>query len=294
MEEIIKPYGYIYKTTNLINGKIYIGKKESPDFDPNYVGSGKALWGAIKKHGRENFFTEFLISCFSKEELNAEERFLIDWFDCRVPKGYNISEGGDWGDVSQGMTPEQYESWVSKVSTSLKGRMVDYRWLNNGIREIRVPQELIKQYLEEGYRLGKLDSFKSKRSEQMQGENNSFYGRNHSETTKARMSESHLGLITLHDSNDNEIRVSSYLIDSYLVKGWLIGESSKHRNSKSNRMKVNNPMKGKKHSPETIAKMREANKGRDMSNRVYHNICKNCGSEFLARSSRTRYCIDCK
>ena len=37
MEEIIKPYGYIYKTTNLINGKIYIGKKESPDFDIKQV-----------------------------------------------------------------------------------------------------------------------------------------------------------------------------------------------------------------------------------------------------------------
>jgi hypothetical protein len=47
---------YIYKTTNLINGKIYIGKRshENPEKD-RYLGSGRVLIQAIKKYGRENF-----------------------------------------------------------------------------------------------------------------------------------------------------------------------------------------------------------------------------------------------
>lgn len=43
----------IYKTTNLINGKIYIGQ-DSKD-RPNYYGSGKLIHRAIKKYGKENF-----------------------------------------------------------------------------------------------------------------------------------------------------------------------------------------------------------------------------------------------
>lgn len=42
--------GYIYKTTNLINGKIYIGQKRSKKFlKERYLGSGKILKKAIKK-----------------------------------------------------------------------------------------------------------------------------------------------------------------------------------------------------------------------------------------------------
>lgn len=44
-------YGYIYETTNLINGKKYIGKRVKPKFDGNYKGSGKVLKHAIEKYG---------------------------------------------------------------------------------------------------------------------------------------------------------------------------------------------------------------------------------------------------
>lgn len=40
--------GYIYKTTNILNNKIYIGKHSSNTYDPTYFGSGKILKQAIK------------------------------------------------------------------------------------------------------------------------------------------------------------------------------------------------------------------------------------------------------
>lgn len=46
-------YGYIYQTTNLINGKVYIGQHMSESFDANYYGSGKWLKRAIAKYGIE-------------------------------------------------------------------------------------------------------------------------------------------------------------------------------------------------------------------------------------------------
>ena len=47
-------YGYIYLTTNLINGKKYIGQHRSKEFDKSYFGSGVVLLKALEKqNGRK-------------------------------------------------------------------------------------------------------------------------------------------------------------------------------------------------------------------------------------------------
>jgi hypothetical protein len=63
----------IYKTTNLINGKIYIGKDSKNN--SKYLGSGLLLKRAILKYGKENFKKEILEECSSIEELNQREIF---------------------------------------------------------------------------------------------------------------------------------------------------------------------------------------------------------------------------
>lgn len=115
--------GYIYRTVNRVNGKIYIGQHHSEVFEESYKGSGTYLWRAINKHGWDNFSVELLCPCFSQEELDDEERFLIDYFNSRSHSiGYNISEGGTGGDVSQGMTPADYKTWCTNISRSLLGK----------------------------------------------------------------------------------------------------------------------------------------------------------------------------
>jgi len=86
----------IYKTTNLINGKFYVGK-DSKNL-PYYLGSGKALKFAIKKYGIENFKKEILEECFSLNELNEREKFWIDELDA-IRNGYNMTDGGTGGDT---------------------------------------------------------------------------------------------------------------------------------------------------------------------------------------------------
>lgn len=90
-------YGYIYKTTNCINGKIYIGQKKSNVFLNNkYLGSGVKLKSAIKHYGKQNFNVELLEECCSKKQLDEREIYYIDKYNCRVPEiGYNITVGGD-------------------------------------------------------------------------------------------------------------------------------------------------------------------------------------------------------
>ncbi len=54
-------YGYIYLTTNSVNGKIYIGQKKSKKFlGDSYLGSGKRLRSAILSYGREVFYVKMI------------------------------------------------------------------------------------------------------------------------------------------------------------------------------------------------------------------------------------------
>ena len=68
------PYGYIYLTENLINGRCYIGQHKAKVFDKIYKGSGKLLTQAFKKYGRGNFISQPIAWANSKEELDELER----------------------------------------------------------------------------------------------------------------------------------------------------------------------------------------------------------------------------
>jgi len=86
----------IYKTTNLINGKIYVGKDALNR--PSYLGSGFIFRRAISKYGRENFVKEIVEKCSTPEELNGREKHWIEFFRATDKNiGYNIMEGGHGG-----------------------------------------------------------------------------------------------------------------------------------------------------------------------------------------------------
>lgn len=88
--------GYIYKTTNLINNKIYIGQHQKNVFDDNYFGSGRVINNALKKYGRNSFKVEILCWKETIEGLNKAEIYFIAAFNSTNKKiGYNISFGGD-------------------------------------------------------------------------------------------------------------------------------------------------------------------------------------------------------
>ncbi len=84
----------VYKITNKLNGKFYIGKHKTPNLYDDYMGSGKLIKSAIKKYGSENFVKEILEFCVSEEEMNLVERKLVV-IDSKI--SYNLAPGGYGG-----------------------------------------------------------------------------------------------------------------------------------------------------------------------------------------------------
>ncbi len=95
----MKYYGYIYKTKNLINNKIYIGQKKG-QFNFDYYGSGLIIKQAIKKEGTKNFTLELLAYGLTKKQTDKLERSYISKYRnlFGINNIYNITDGGDGGD----------------------------------------------------------------------------------------------------------------------------------------------------------------------------------------------------
>lgn len=101
-------YGYIYMTTNLVNGMRYIGKHKAESFTPSYKGSGKVLRRAMRVHGKENFSVELLEECDTLDSLNDREIYWITKYDAWKSRDfYNTHPGGDGGDISLYLTEEE-------------------------------------------------------------------------------------------------------------------------------------------------------------------------------------------
>ena len=90
-------YGYIYKFTNLLNNKVYIGKHkyDKPELDKKYLTSGVLINKSIHKYGIQNVTHELICTCEDLTELNQKEIFYINYFNSFYPNGYNLTKGGD-------------------------------------------------------------------------------------------------------------------------------------------------------------------------------------------------------
>lgn len=67
----------VYKTTNLVNGKFYIGSHQTTRINDGYLGSGKILKKALKKYGRQNFKREVIASCVSTKASREVEGHFV-------------------------------------------------------------------------------------------------------------------------------------------------------------------------------------------------------------------------
>jgi len=119
---MISKYFYLYKIINKLNGKIYIGQKTSsvpPERDKCYFGGGRLIKLAIKKYGKDNFEKEIIWIADSKESMNSLEIIMIMLYKSLVPRGYNISKGGE--SPTEGTKhSEEHKKWLSRIQTGKK------------------------------------------------------------------------------------------------------------------------------------------------------------------------------
>lgn len=86
---------YIYKTTNILNNKIYIGMHKSIDIENDtYLGSGRAFLKSLKKYGRNNFKREILFEFNTFEEALIKESVIVNTEFVKRRDTYNLTNGG--------------------------------------------------------------------------------------------------------------------------------------------------------------------------------------------------------
>ena len=226
MDLLENAYGFIYITTNNINGKKYLGQKKIDDNGKwkNYLGSGIAFKKALEKYGKENFVREIIDVGYSSDELNElEEKYTYD-LDCLNDRNYyNLVHGGG---IVTGL----------KFSKETIQRL---RELNSG---------------ENNYFYGK----------RLFGEENGFYGKKHSEESRKRMSQTHIGDIPWNQGKNGVYSKETLLKMSIAKKGKPLSDKHKQAIAKA-QAGENHPMYGKHHSEETKRILSEKATGKKAS-----------------------------
>lgn len=131
----------IYKVTNKLNGKIYIGQKSyvgEPSM-ADYYGGGTEIKRAVKKYGKENFTREILYSRI-RDQATADsmEIWAIEKYNSTSPDvGYNISKGGKVFEITSEMR--------NKISTSLKKYFAENGCSNKGRKHTDKQNRIISE-----------------------------------------------------------------------------------------------------------------------------------------------------
>ena len=118
----------IYKITNIINGKIYIGESKNPEyrFKQHQYGHSKdnsLIDKAIDKYGIKNFTMEIL-GWF--EDWADKEKYYIKFYNSLTPYGYNIHQGGGEPPTFQGENHPQAKITL-KTAQKIQKQLLDWK-----------------------------------------------------------------------------------------------------------------------------------------------------------------------
>ena len=197
-------YGIIYKATNLINGKVYIGQTIRSLEDRIIAhyhrrNDGTYFHNALNKYEKEDFSWEIIDYADSLEELDNKEIYWIDYYGSfnDKNKGYNSTSGGE---SSKRLSDETKE----KIGNAHKGKIISED------HKQKLREALLGRYVSEETR--------KKRSISLSGEKNPMYGKHHSEQTKQKLREASTGREVTQKMRETTSRVH---------KGKIVSEETK-------------------------------------------------------------------
>lgn len=204
----------VYKTTNNINGKIYIGVHKTKNINDNYFGSGVALKRAIKKYGKKNFTKEILHVFDNEEDMFNMESLLVNDEFVKETNSYNMVPGG-----------KTTINYVNDLGLNLYGDNGNPQNLIHGTKRI----ELLKER-------GVWDEVRQKISEGVKRHNKEYghrrIGRKHSEYTKEKIRKQKIGKNTGAENHqygtkwihNTDLEQSKRILKEDIIpNGWKLG-----------------------------------------------------------------------
>lgn len=147
----MKKSGIIYKITNKINGKTYIGQtidKPRVRFSRHCTKkTNSAIHLAILKYGKENFKFEVIYSAFTMNDLNVMEEFFIKYYRSLAPTGYNLISGGKNHRRSKEMKKRQSDKMKGRKFHSRRRGII----ATNLTTKEKLEVEVVKDFLNHGF-----------------------------------------------------------------------------------------------------------------------------------------------
>ena len=136
----MKLYNYVYKTTNLVNNKIYIGVHGTNKINDGYLGSGKIFLKALKKYKKDNFKKDILKFFVNIESALEYEKVLVTEEFVNDDNNYNLQTGG----LSNIHFSQETKNKMSKLRKQL--------FLDEPIRRLILSKQKKELWKDEEYR----------------------------------------------------------------------------------------------------------------------------------------------
>lgn len=167
----------LYLTKNVENGMIYVGIHNTKNLNDGYQGSGKYFLRAMKKHGKENFLTVFLAFSDTEREILDLESIIVDREFAESPHTYNLSLGGGIATLYGQANGFYGKNHTEETKEKIRQKTIE-QFSKPENRELLKLLASNRSHTKET---------KEKISLASKGENNGFYGKNHTEETKQAM-----------------------------------------------------------------------------------------------------------
>ena len=212
----------VYKTTNLLNLKFYIGSHKTENINDGYIGSGKYFWRAVEKYGKQNFRREVLADFNNAKEMFALEKELVAK-EKRNSLCYNIKDGGQGGFdyINQNGLGNYKAGCLKAVKRKRELLAADPDYFKKAQRKAMEANPEWRRILTERFKINNPGR-------------NAFTGKKHTQESKLKMSKAAIARNTTGERNSqfgtcwiNNLRVAKKIkkanLQQYLDIGWIKG-----------------------------------------------------------------------
>ena len=226
-------YGYIYKTTNLVNNKVYIGKHQG-EFNREYLGSGNVLKRAIAKYGEDAFAVVMIGQVLDEKSLRILERYYIAYYRQLLGRDvlYNIADGGQGGNLG----PHK-EGCLCCRCMNKRGEFAHSEETKKKMKQPKSSEHREHIRLSRlGRPSGMLDKHHTKESidkikddfPDRHGLKNPMFGKKQSELHNRIAREVNLGTTMVNKAGTNK-KIHSKDLPEFTSDGWVVGMLTKRR-----------------------------------------------------------------